>query len=186
MTYLKPQALSCPKVIDSSKALLNGELQQIMSKPTKHNSSFDRILRRMSPEVIETLTPIQLEELQRAVRAVQPGKHAIDIRLSIPFPGRGFYFVIFAGRERRSIERLRAENPHYPYTAAAGVLTIIGLLAIVTVPTILWLIPMGSKSEQDYIHPTAIPWLQDEPSCQTTGREWREGKCWEQEWSHTH
>jgi hypothetical protein len=150
----------------------------------KRTSSFDYILRRMSPDVVKTFTSVQLEELQRAVQAAQPSKHDVDLRFSIPFPRRGFYFVIFAGRERRSIERLRAENPHYPYTAAAGILVLIGLLASVTVPTILWLTALGAKSQQDTIHPTAIPWLQDKESCQATRREWRDGKCWEKEWSH--
>lgn len=153
-----------------------------MAKITGGNPSFEQILRKMSPAVVATLTPEQTTELQRVIRGMQSSKHAIDLRLLIPFPKRGFYLVILAGRERRSVERLRAENPRYLFSAAAGVLATFGLLIAVTVPSILWLTTLTAKEEQ--IRPTAIPWLQDQKSCEATGRFWKDDNCWEKEWSH--
>lgn len=137
----------------------------------------------MSPEIAATFTDSQLVELQRVMRN-SASRHAIDIRLTIPFPKRGFYFVIFAGRERRSIERLRAENPHYVYTALIGLLSAFGFLAAITVPSVLGIMALSAQSQQAEIHPTAIPWLQDQQSCEQTGREWKDDHCWDREWSH--
>jgi hypothetical protein len=153
-----------------------------MAKSTSGNPSFEQVLRKMSPDVVATLTPEQVAEFQHAFRSMQASKHAIDLRLLIPFPNRGFYLVIFAGRERRSLERLRSENPRYLYSAAIGILSLFGLLAAVTVPSVLWLTTLTAKEEQ--IRPTAIPWLQDQKSCEATGRTWQDGNCWEKEWSH--
>jgi hypothetical protein len=159
-------------------------MSQSVPQRSKRNSHFERILRRMSPDVAATLTPTQLAELQSAFQSMQPGKHAIDLRVSIPFPGRGFYFVFLAGRERRSVERLRAENPHYLYHSALAILVLTGVLAALVVPAYLWLLQLNTEQNTEPAHPTAIPWLQDQQSCEKTGREWQEGKCWEREWSH--
>lgn len=147
------------------------------------SSQFEQVLRRMSPEIATSFTPDQLAELQRVMRNSY-SKHPIDIRLTIPFPKRGFYFVLFAGRERRSIERLRAENPHYVYTAVLGLFVALGSLTALTVPSVLWIMSWNAKSQYAEIHPTAIPWLQDQQSCEKTGREWQDDHCWEEEWSH--
>jgi len=139
----------------------------------------------MPSEVVGSLTPIQIEALRTAISGVQSSKHALDLRLTIPFPRRGFYLVLFGGRERRSIKRLR-ESPNYIYSTLLGSLLLLALLAGVTVPGILWLMRATTQSQQSEIHPTAIPWLQDQKSCEQTGRTWQEDSCLEQEWSHTY
>ena len=139
----------------------------------------------MPSEVVASLTPSQLEALRSVIPEGQSSKHALDLRLTIPFPGRGFYLVLFGGRERRSIKRLR-ESPNYIYSTLLGSLVLLALLAGVTVPGILWLMRANSESQQSEIHPTAITWLQDQKACEETGRTWQEGRCLEHEWSHTY
>jgi hypothetical protein len=38
------------------------------------------------------------------------------------------------------------------------------------------------KSQEDY-HPTSLPWVKDESDCLNRGRNWNQGKCWDQEHS---
>ncbi|MBW4468197.1 MAG: hypothetical protein KME07_22450 [Pegethrix bostrychoides GSE-TBD4-15B] len=154
------------------------------SHHTPRNLSSDQLLQRMPPEVVSSLTPTQLEAFRSAFRGVQAGNHAHDLRLTIPFPGRGFYIVLLGGRERRSIQRLRAENMHHPYSTLFGSLALLSLLAAITVPSILWLVRVNAEGQQSEIQPTAIPWLQDRQSCEATDRTWQDDKCWDQEWSH--
>jgi hypothetical protein len=147
-------------------------------------TAFEQLLQRLSPEIVASLTPTQMEALQSASRGIQTGNHAVDLRLILPFPGRGFYVVLLGGRERRSIKRLRAEHPRYLYSTLLGGLALLGLLAAITVPTVLWLAQVNTAGQQSAVHPTAIPWLQDQQSCEATGRIWQQEECWEREWSH--
>ena len=38
------------------------------------------------------------------------------------------------------------------------------------------------QSQEDY-HPTSLPWIKDESDCLNRGRNWNQGKCWDQEHS---
>ena len=163
-----------PKSHNSPKSPRNSAVEQ----------TFEQTLQRMPSEGVASLTPSQREALRTVIPGGQSSKHALDLRLTIPFPGRGFYLVLFGGRERRSIKRLR-ENPNY-YSTLLGSLVLLALLAGVTVPGILWLMRANSESQQSEIHPTAIPWLQDQKACEETGRIWQEDSCLEHEWSHTY
>ncbi len=57
-------------------------------------------------------TPEQLAALDVAiVRTRQrPNTHKIDYRVSVPLFGRRYYFVLLAGKERRTLARIRSEG----------------------------------------------------------------------------
>jgi len=145
------------------------------------DASFEQIVARISPEVKATLSPDQLDALKLAFRQVNwKNNHSIDIRLSIPGFPRGFYIVFLAGKERRSPQRLRAKTS----TPRRRALTRLAAFAILLAGCTA--IGYGSirfalaASQRDKVHPTAIPWLQTQASCEETGRTWDEGKCWDE------
>ena len=58
-----------------------------------------RILEQLPPEELHSFSENQIEALHRSALALPKANHAINIRWSIPFPGKGFYLVFFAGKE---------------------------------------------------------------------------------------
>jgi hypothetical protein len=153
-----------------------------MTHSAKSNPVLERLIKRMPSDVVASLSPAQLEALGLACRSETARRHAVDLRLTLPFPGRGFYLVVLAGRERRSAKRLR-EDSSYLYTSVLGSLALVGLLVAVTVPSILWITAWNAKEQTEKSHPTSIPWLLDKQSCEATGRYWQDARCWDDEWS---
>ncbi|AFZ27851.1 hypothetical protein Cylst_5867 [Cylindrospermum stagnale PCC 7417] len=45
------------------------------------------------------------------------------------------------------------------------------------------LIISGVNTSLSNIHPTFIPWISDEDRCESSGRSWRDNKCWDYEHS---
>lgn len=66
------------------------------------------MLQRMPENVRVTFTPDQIQAIESAL-IVRP--HAVDLRFSIPFFGRGAYVVVIAGTERRTIRQRQASAP---------------------------------------------------------------------------
>ena len=92
-----PTSAPAPAPELHSDPLINSFLSQL---PTKTAASF---------------TPNQLEAIKRQFgNRKWTGSHPVDIRLSIPFIGRGFYLVFLMGRERRSKDRLRNDRVFHP------------------------------------------------------------------------
>ena len=60
---------------------------------------------RMSPGARFTFTPAQIDEIKKAFSARSFTSHAFDVRHSISLFGKSYYFVVLAGRERRSVSR---------------------------------------------------------------------------------
>jgi hypothetical protein len=69
-----------------------------------------RFLARVPAEVAETFTEAQLKAVKSAFDRGGAPAHLSDIRISIPLITRRLYFVLLAGRERRSTERLTLER----------------------------------------------------------------------------
>ncbi|MBI2951429.1 hypothetical protein HYY27_05005 [bacterium] len=66
----------------------------------------ESVLRRIDPEVRNTLSPAQLEAVREAVSAHQPLKgHPVDVRGIIPLFFARYYFVFLMGRDRRAPTR---------------------------------------------------------------------------------
>ncbi|MBN3872106.1 hypothetical protein [Nostoc sp. JL33] len=73
---------------------------------TKYSSKNDTFLQQffacIPPEVVATFTDAQLTELQKVFKERVSKRHAVDIRLSIPFIKKRFYAVFLLGKEKRS------------------------------------------------------------------------------------
>jgi|TARA_R110002072_G_scaffold9326_8_gene45515 hypothetical protein len=68
----------------------------------------------LEPEIRSSLSDNQVEGIRDAYKRTAWRSHPIDIRLSVPFFGRGFYLTIVAGPERRSSARVRQERAKHP------------------------------------------------------------------------
>jgi hypothetical protein len=160
---------------------------EFMKSVQRADASFDQVVANLSPEARPSFTIDQLTELKSAFRRVNwKNNHTIDIRLSIPFVKRGFYFVFLAGPERRSRKRLQAEQPLYPYGAIAVMLLVLGLTTAVTVVGYQVLRDTLASSQQNSLqqadfHSAAIPWLSNQEECEQSGRIWQSDQCWEQQ-----
>ena len=71
-------------------------------------------LARLPPEFVRTLTPEQRALLCSAIPGRPWTRHPIDLRLSLPWPGRGVFVTLIAGREKRSEERRTADRARHP------------------------------------------------------------------------
>lgn len=136
-----------------------------MSQPSPSiNYNFERLISHIPSAITATFTDSQLNALRQACTQLVWKKHSVDVRLSIPFPGRGCYLVFLAGKEQRSRERLRAEHlaATYSYSTLISVAIssmVFGLiLAIGLLPTANSAIASFSQHK---IHSTAISTLQD-------------------------
>lgn len=151
---------------------------------SSNRSLTNRLFEHISPKVAATFTPTQMEALNQASQQLSWKTHAVDIRLSIPFPARQLYFVVLAGRERRSQQRLKLEHrkrsiwkPTNAVVIATALMVV--MLSVVGIQAIL--LPSINAISESQSHPTAIPWLQTKSECQNTGRVWRDGVCWDRE-----
>jgi hypothetical protein len=87
---------------------------------------FDRL-----PEwVIDTLTDEQKEAIHHAAEEPVWQRSPVDIRLTVPFFGRKFYFTFVGGSEKRSVERRAEERHQYPLRTAANIFFFIGLATL--------------------------------------------------------
>ncbi|MGO1119433.1 hypothetical protein ACTL6U_12035 [Rhodovibrionaceae bacterium A322] len=68
----------------------------------------------LEPDVRSSLSENQVEGIRDAYKRTAWRSHPVDIRLSVPFFGRGFYFTLVAGPERRSSARVRQERSKHP------------------------------------------------------------------------
>ncbi|NJN85275.1 MAG: hypothetical protein HC881_01755 [Leptolyngbyaceae cyanobacterium SL_7_1] len=152
-----------------------------MTHASKANSSFQQVVNRIPPATLATFTDEQLDALQQAFQYFSWRKHPVDVRLSIPWIGRGIYLVVLAGRERRSVQRLQSDDPHY----LQKTVTFLVLLTLaVGGGMLLFLVKVLQpvvESQAAIDHPTSIPWLNSADSCEHTGRTWRDEACWDEE-----
>jgi hypothetical protein len=69
-----------------------------------------------------TTDPAAGEQRPTQVAAPRRGRHPVDLRLSLPLPGRRFYCTIVAGRERRAADRRRQERRRHPLRTIGNIL----------------------------------------------------------------
>jgi predicted negative regulator of RcsB-dependent stress response len=43
----------------------------------------------------------------------------------------------------------------------------------------VWLPSNSDSVQEEQYHPTSIPWLTSQASCERTGRSWHNGSCWD-------
>lgn len=150
-----------------------------MSKSTQDiHSLFDRLFTNISPDDRATFTPQQIDAMRQAFAQVGWKKHSVDLRISIPLPCHpGLYFVLLAGTENRSKERIRAQRRLF--WQSVGMLGGTAILAILG-----WagadrgLLQLFTTQELES-HPTVLPWIENKSGCIGENKTWREGQCWD-------
>ncbi len=73
-----------------------------------------RFLKLLPGDVAKTLNDAQLRAITAAFGARSWQQHRYDLRMTIPFLGRYYYFVLLSGRERRSRERRGSDRTMNP------------------------------------------------------------------------
>jgi hypothetical protein len=79
---------------------------------TKDSSKTDPFVQqffaRIPPKTATTFTDTQLAALKQVFKERISKRHAVDIKLSMPFFKQGFYIVLLLGKEKRAKKRLQA------------------------------------------------------------------------------
>lgn len=88
-----------------------------MSQLPRNTPNARRMLMRMSAETRASFSTLQILAIENAIA---PRTHAIDIRLLMPLLGKGAYFVLAAGANRRRFPRRLAQDPQNPTLVTAG------------------------------------------------------------------
>ncbi|ESA33411.1 hypothetical protein N836_21385 [Leptolyngbya sp. Heron Island J] len=152
-----------------------------------------RILDQLPPEERYSFSEHQIEALHRSALSLPKANHIVNIRWSIPFPGKGFYLVFFAGKERRSRKRLLADGDFQLLPRIVLILSsLLGcaiIFGLAYSQRILAISRQNSVYELDQpsetIHPTTVPFKYDQEQCETSFREWVDGECVDYEHHHT-
>lgn len=84
---------------------------------------FRHYFARVDRAVAASFSDAQRAAIKRMFGARGAGRHWVDLRLSVPFPGRRFYLVLLLGPERRAADRLRREG------LVGGLLGVVALAA---------------------------------------------------------
>jgi hypothetical protein len=72
----------------------------------------------------------------------------------------------------------------YLYRALLSILAPTCLLSIALVVGWFRVITPALRAQQNAeVHPTAIPWLNNQTACEHTSRVWKDGNCWDKEHS---
>lgn len=75
----------------------------------RHDPFIAGLKERLPEELRETFTEEQLEALKLAFGTRSWGKHSVDLRGTVKFWHRRYYFVFLAGRNYRQLSRLEQE-----------------------------------------------------------------------------
>lgn len=73
--------------------------------------------------------------------------HPIDIRISLPFVHRRFYFTVVAGPERRRPDRLHQDRTMYPLVTAGNVMFSLGVTTLLVIAALALLIAQSAIIE---------------------------------------
>jgi len=84
-------------------------------------------LRRLPPEVRDSLDPKQVAAIRNAAGGRAATSHPVDIRLSVPLPWGRFYLAITGGHDRRNPAR-RARDRRLRPLSTAGNSLLFGIL----------------------------------------------------------
>ncbi|MEY3297903.1 MAG: hypothetical protein RLZZ597_1163 [Cyanobacteriota bacterium] len=150
-----------------------------VSRPSSFSeaaSIVDYAFARMDPTIAASFT----EEQRHALSvALAPRRHAVNVRVSIPWGLGRSYLVVLAGRECRNTLRHPETAPHPIWSPLAlaillgvvgsGVAVFLGLLQINSAKLSLNWTPS--------VAPAAIPFKADASSCEESGRVWQENQC---------
>lgn len=160
---------------------------------TQKNALVRRIIEQLPPEERYSFSDDQINALHRSALSLPTATHAVNIRWSVPFPGKGFYLVFLAGKEKRSRHRLIADGDFQllprvvlMISTLLGCLIVFGLAYSQRILTVSKQQAISSLDESsDIIHPTVVPFKYDQEQCETSFREWKDGQCIDYEHDHT-
>ncbi|MDA0784736.1 MAG: hypothetical protein O3B37_00455 [Proteobacteria bacterium] len=72
------------------------------------------LLDRLPEALRASLTPEQQQALSAFIEPATANAHPVDLRVTVPVPGRPFFFSVLAGPERRSKGRRAMERQRHP------------------------------------------------------------------------
>tara|TARA_R110002110_G_scaffold415612_3_gene651883 strand:+ start:84557 stop:84922 length:366 start_codon:yes stop_codon:yes gene_type:complete len=72
------------------------------------------LLDRLPQAIRASLTPEQQQALSAFVEPAPANAHPVDLRVTVPVPGRPMFLSVLAGPERRSKSRLTLERKRHP------------------------------------------------------------------------
>lgn len=85
---------------------------------------------RVPPEILQTLTDEQRSALISALRVMPWKTHPVDLRFTIPFFGRKYYFALVSGRDKRSPVRLRSDRKAREARSMGGMMFVLAIAAV--------------------------------------------------------
>ncbi|MBO6784735.1 MAG: hypothetical protein JJ899_15885 [Alphaproteobacteria bacterium] len=74
-------------------------------------------------------------------------RYPVDLRLTLPLPGRPVFFSVVAGRERRSSERRAAERRRHPLHTIGNILFMLTSLAGIYALALFAILLLGNSLE---------------------------------------
>jgi hypothetical protein len=148
-----------------------------MSQFCRHSPNAYRMLQRMPKEIFTTFSTLQIQAIESALI---PRKHAIDMRLSLPFLGKGAYLVFAAGPNQRSHYRnLQNRNPFVmPAVCASifvGAAVIFGLVQLRGSDLMVEADPVFVTGPS--FHSTVVPFKKNRQECEDSDRKWINNQC---------
>ena len=95
------------------------------------NNRSDKVIKQfyhtLDSDIAETLNDEQKRAIEHAVKSMGlVARHSIDIRETVPWFGKRFYFVFLCGRDHRKQVRERSKLVHF-------VLTLLILIGVVSI-----------------------------------------------------
>lgn len=102
-------------------------------------------LQRIPAPVRRSFTPAQATTVSSAVQVSR--RHPVDLRLTLPVPGRPVFFSIVAGRERRSNDRLSSERRQHPLHTLGNIVFMLSSLTGFYALALVAVLMMGSVLE---------------------------------------
>lgn len=142
--------------------------------------AFDKILAHIPPEIAATLTKEQLNAIKEALgKSNSLNHHPVDIRVSLPVPGRRTYIVLLAGSKHRNYKRLRVEKlNHQVWTPVNTTILVFFALLVTGFTSIVYnVLDISNLPMVPFNHPVTIPWISSKNQCEDSGKTWRDGEC---------
>lgn len=147
-----------------------------MSQSCQNCPNAYRLLQRIPKDVCATFTVAQVQAIETAL---VPRRHVIDIRLAMPFLGKGAYLVFAAGPNKRAHYRdIQNRNPFVmPAVVASVVVGAASILGLVHLKGSELLEAKDPRFVKETFHPTAVPFKKNRGECEESGRQWIDNQC---------
>jgi len=135
-----------------------------------------RMLQRIPREIGASFSPTQIQAIENALI---PRTHLVDVRLSLPFLGKGAYLVFAAGPNKRAHYRdLQNRNPFVMPAIGASVAVGTAVIAsLVYLKGSTLLAEPDPVFADDAFHPTVVPFKKNRQECVKSNRQWVDNEC---------